>query len=125
MKKKVTLHITRVKKHKPIIDLEEMREATQEESEGVNQYIESISKETGVNFNDFLSEQPNQSVVEVLKMPKLDEAIQLHDQIADSYKDTVPDCDEAQKHRQLANWLRELKAYRKMYHEQHQDDYLR
>jgi hypothetical protein len=58
-------------------------------------------------------------------MPKLDEAIKLHDQIADSYKDTVPDCDEAQKHRQLAKWLKELKAYRKMYHEQHQDDYLR
>ena len=56
MKKKVTLHITRVKKHKPIIDLEEIRDATQEESEGVNQYIENISKETDVNFNNFLPE---------------------------------------------------------------------
>ena len=56
MKKKVTLPITRVRKHKQIIDLEEMRDATQEESEGANQYIESISKETGVNFNDFLPE---------------------------------------------------------------------
>lgn len=56
MKKNVTLHITKIKKHKPIIDLEEMRDATQEESEGVNQYIENISKETDVNFNDFLPE---------------------------------------------------------------------
>lgn len=50
-------------------------------------------------------------------MTNLDETIKLHDQIADSYKDTVPDCDEAQKHRQLANWLRELKAYRIEYRE--------
>ncbi len=63
MKKKVTLHITRIKKHKPIIDLEEMRDATQEESEGVDQYIESISKETDVNFNDFLLEEPNKNSV--------------------------------------------------------------
>ena len=48
----VTLHITKVKKHKPVIDLEELRDATQEESECVNQYIESISEETDVNFND-------------------------------------------------------------------------
>ena len=54
MKKKVTLHITKVKKHKPIIDLEEIRDVTQEESEGVNQYIKNISEETDVNFNDFL-----------------------------------------------------------------------
>lgn len=49
----VNLHITKVKKHKPIIDLEEMRDATPEESEGVNQYIHSISEETDVNFNDY------------------------------------------------------------------------
>ena len=49
----VTLHITNVRKHKSIIDLEEMRDATPEESEGVNQYIKSISEETDVNFNDY------------------------------------------------------------------------
>ena len=31
-----------------------MREATKEEQEGVNRYIESISKPTGVNFFDLL-----------------------------------------------------------------------
>ena len=31
-----------------------MREATQEEREGVEQYIDSISEPTGVNFNDLL-----------------------------------------------------------------------
>ena len=49
----VTLHITNVRKHKSIIDLEEMRDATQEESDGVNQYIKNISEETDVNFNDY------------------------------------------------------------------------
>ena len=42
----------------------------------------------------------------------LEEEIKHHEQIADSYKDTVPDCDCAKKHRQLAEWLRELKYYR-------------
>ena len=55
----------------------------------------------------------------------LDEAIKHNEEIADSYNNTVPDCDCAKEHRQLAKWLRELKAYRKMYREQHQDDYLR
>ena len=58
-------------------------------------------------------------------MSKLDDAIKHHEQVADSYNDTVPDCDIAHEHRQLAKWLKELKAYRAMYHEQHQDDYLR
>ena len=55
----------------------------------------------------------------------LDEAIKHSEEVADSYNNTAPDCDCAKEHRQLAKWLRELKAYRKMYREQHQDDYLR
>ena len=43
---------------------------------------------------------------------KLEEAIHHHEQVANSYKDTVPDCDCANQHRQLAEWLRELKYYR-------------
>ena len=31
----------------------------------------------------------------------------------------------AKEHRQLANWLKELRAYRKIYHEEHVDDCLR
>jgi len=42
----------------------------------------------------------------------LEDTIKHHEQIADSYKDTVPDCDCAKKHRQLAEWLKELKYYR-------------
>jgi len=42
----------------------------------------------------------------------LEEEIKHHEQIADSYKDTVPDCNCAKKHRQLAEWLKELKYYR-------------
>ena len=30
----------------------------------------------------------------------------------------------AKEHRQLANWLKELRAYRKMYHKEHEDDCL-
>ena len=45
-------------------------------------------------------------------MITLEETIKHHEQVADSYKDTVPDCDCAKKHRQLAEWLRELKYYR-------------
>jgi len=45
-------------------------------------------------------------------MMTLEEEIKHHEQIADSYKDTVPDCDCAKKHRQLAEWLKELKYYR-------------
>ena len=43
---------------------------------------------------------------------KLEEAIHHHEQVANSYKDTVPDCDCANQHRQLTEWLRELKYYR-------------
>ena len=42
----------------------------------------------------------------------LEEAIEHHEQIADSYNNTVPDCDCAKKQRQLAGWLKELKYYR-------------
>ena len=42
----------------------------------------------------------------------LEEAIQYYEQVANSYKDTVPDCDCAKKHRQLAEWLKKLKYYR-------------
>ena len=42
----------------------------------------------------------------------LEEAIQHHEQIAYSYNNTVPDCECAKNHRQLAEWLRELKYYR-------------
>lgn len=42
----------------------------------------------------------------------LDEAIEHAAQIADSYKDTVPDCKCAKEHRQLADWLTELKMLR-------------
>lgn len=42
----------------------------------------------------------------------LDEAIEHAAQIADSYKDTVPDCECAKEHRQLAKWLTELKMAR-------------
>lgn len=42
----------------------------------------------------------------------LDEAIGHAEQVADSYKDTVPNCNCAQEHRQLAEWLNELKYYR-------------
>jgi len=45
-------------------------------------------------------------------MMVLEEEIKHHEQIADSYKDTVPDCNCAKKHRQLAEWLKELKYYR-------------
>lgn len=39
----------------------------------------------------------------------IDEAIEHAIQIADSYKDTVPDCDYARDHRQLADWLRQVR----------------
>lgn len=45
----------------------------------------------------------------------LDEAIRHAENIADSYKDTEPNCKCAEEHRQLAEWLKELKAYRETY----------
>lgn len=42
----------------------------------------------------------------------LDEAIEHANQVADSYKDTAPACKCAREHKQLANWLTELKMAR-------------
>lgn len=42
----------------------------------------------------------------------IDEAIQKHLGIATSYKDTVPDCDIAREHKQVVEWLTELKELR-------------
>ena len=39
-----------------ILNIDEMRDATPEEIEGVDKYIKSISEETDVNFYDFLPE---------------------------------------------------------------------
>lgn len=44
-------------------------------------------------------------------MMTLAEAIRHAEQVADSYKDTAPDCNCAVEHRQLAEWLRELQRY--------------
>lgn len=43
----------------------------------------------------------------------IDEAIEHAIQIADSYKDTAPDCDCARDHRQLAEWLKKARVYEK------------
>lgn len=42
----------------------------------------------------------------------IEEAIKHCNKVADSYNDTVPDCDCASDHRQLASWLQELKERR-------------
>jgi len=47
----------------------------------------------------------------------LEEAIEHSEQVADSYNNTVPDCDCAKQHRQLAEWLKELKYYREEWEE--------
>ena len=44
----------------------------------------------------------------------LDEAIEHANQVADSYKDTAPACECAREHRQLAEWLRELRELRQL-----------
>lgn len=44
----------------------------------------------------------------------LDEAIKHSEEVADSYNNTVPDCDCAKEHRQLAEWLKELKHLRNL-----------
>ena len=43
----------------------------------------------------------------------IDEAIEHATQIADSYKDTVPDCDYVRDQRQLADWLRKARGAKK------------
>lgn len=45
----------------------------------------------------------------------LDEAIIKHIQKADSYHKAMPNYDEAADHRQLAEWLTELKQWRRVY----------
>ena len=52
----VNLIITDIKKHQAdFSDLfDNMREATHEENESINNYIKSISKPTGVNFYDLI-----------------------------------------------------------------------
>ena len=42
----------------------------------------------------------------------LDEAIKHAEEVADSYNNTVPDCDCAEEHRQLAEWLKDYKRLR-------------
>ena len=43
-------------------------------------------------------------------MMSLEQVIKHAEQVADSYKDTVPDCEPAEYHKQLAEWLKILKA---------------
>lgn len=52
----VNLIITNIKKHQTdFSDLfDNMREATHEENESINNYIKSISKPTGVNIYDLM-----------------------------------------------------------------------
>ena len=45
----------------------------------------------------------------LIELKELEAAIAHANEVADSYKDTVPDCDCANEHRQLATWLSELK----------------
>lgn len=45
----------------------------------------------------------------------IDEAIIKHIQIADSYHKAMPNYDEAAEHRQIAEWLTELKQWRRVY----------
>lgn len=51
----------------------------------------------------------------------LDEAIEHANQVADSYKDTAPACKCAREHRQLAEWLHELKMLREAYGERQKE----
>jgi len=58
----VNLIITDIKKHQAdFSDLfDNMREATHEENESINNYIKSISKSTGINIYDIMK-QPNKT----------------------------------------------------------------
>ena len=47
----------------------------------------------------------------------LEEMIIHAEEVADSYKDTVPDCETAEYHRQLAEWLKILKSAKFEYDE--------
>ena len=46
-------------------------------------------------------------------MTTLQQAIDHARQVYESYRNTVPDCDCAMEHLQLANWLEELQSARK------------
>ena len=54
----VTLNITSIKRHQSFFDLEDIveelnfRSPTKEERESVNNFIDSISEDTGINFYD-------------------------------------------------------------------------
>lgn len=49
-------------------------------------------------------------------MRDLPQEIEWHKRVAASYTDTVPDCETARYHRQVAEWLRELKDRREAEH---------
>lgn len=57
-------------------------------------------------------------------MKKLDEAIERFGQNAE-YERTHGNLQGCLEFRQLAKWLKELRAYRKMYRKEHADDFLR
>ena len=57
---KISLNITSIKHHQSFFDLEDIveelnfRTPTKEERESVNNFIDSISEDTGINFYDSL-----------------------------------------------------------------------
>ena len=55
---------------------------------------------------------------------KLDKAIERYKDNAE-YERTHGNLQGCLEFKQLAKWLKELRAYRKMYHKEHKDDYLR
>lgn len=57
-------------------------------------------------------------------MKKLDEAIERFSQNAE-YERTHGNLQGSLEFKQLAKWLRELRAYREMYRKEHVDDFLR
>lgn len=58
------------------------------------------------------------------KMKKLDEVIERFSQNAE-YERTHGNLQGSLEFKQLAKWLKELRAYREMYHKEHVDDSLR
>lgn len=57
-------------------------------------------------------------------MKKLNEAIERFSHNAE-HERTHGNLQGCLEFKRLANWLKELKAYREMYHKEHVDDYLR
>lgn len=73
-----------------------------------------------VSYEDarrMIEEKERKDEKKVRAMMSLEQAIKHAEQVADSYKDTVPDCEPAQYHRQLAAWLRILKSAKFEYDE--------